>query len=217
MADITVPLTVTTTTPITREESAANANATTQAARPGWMTSEFALSSVTAVLGYLLVSGVVADGTTWARVIGGALAILSTLGYTYGRSAIKAATNRASVLMLVVLLGLAGAAPGCATTQSQRATTIQTAQVVVTTAVNGMLAYDKIHQDELARSGTPDEAAAALKAYRAKRAKFDLALTATADAIIVAVTLNDQPSLDGLARAITEVIRDYQDLKGIKP
>jgi hypothetical protein len=100
---------------------------------------------------------------------------------------------------------------------SQRTQTIQTAQIAVTAAAAGMVAYDKVHQEELARAGTPDEAATALKAYRAKRARFDLALVAVTDAIIVAAKLNDQPSLDGLAAALAELIRDYQDLKGARP
>jgi len=95
MAEIQLPVTVTASPSTTPQEAAANANATTQAARPGWMTSEFALSAIANVLGYLMASGVIADGTLWARLIGAALALLATLGYTYGRSAIKAATNRA--------------------------------------------------------------------------------------------------------------------------
>ena len=100
---------------------------------------------------------------------------------------------------------------------SQRATTLQTAELVVNTAGAGIMLYDKQHQEDLANKGTPDEAAAALKAYRAKRATLNRALTAAVDAIIVAIKLNDQPSLDGLAAAVAEVIKDYQALKGTAP
>lgn len=103
-------------------------------------------------------------------------------------------------------------APGCAA--SQRAETIQTATLAVTAAGAGLLAYDRQHQEDLARTGTPDEAAAALKAYRAKRAKLDRALTVAVDAILVAVRLNDQPSLDGLAAALAELLKSYSALKG---
>jgi hypothetical protein len=213
MAEITTPITVTTATP---QEAEANANATTQAARPGWQTSEFALSALTAILGITLTTGLVADGTIWARLIGAGLALLSTFGYTYGRSTVKAATNRASVMVLVLLLGVgAGSQVGCA--GSQRADTIQTAQVVVTTAAEGLLLYDRQHEVDLAKQGTPDQAAAALVVYRAKRAKLNVALTAAADAIILAAKLNDGHSLDVLAAALVEVIRDYEDLKGLKP
>jgi hypothetical protein len=115
-----------------------------------------------------------------------------------------------AALMLALTL-----APACAA--SQRADTIQTAQIVVTTAANGLLLYDGPHEIELANTGTPDQAAAALAAYRAKRAKLNRALTVAADALIVAVHLNDQPSLDGLVRAIAEVANDYLSLKGATP
>lgn len=216
MAEIQLPVTVTAAPSTTPQEASANANATTQAARPGWQTSEFALSAVTAMLGIMLTSGVVADGTIWARMIGATLALLSTLGYTYGRSTVKAATNRASVLLLVILIGVGGGSQaGCAA--SQRAETLQAAQIAINATATGMLAYDRPHQDELARTGTPDEAAAALKAYRAKRAVFDKALTVAIDALIIAYRLNDQPSFDGLAKAVAEVAKDYLDLKGITP
>lgn len=109
------------------------------------------------------------------------------------------------------LMLLAIAASGCGA--SQRETTLHTADVVITSAANGMLLYDKDHQDKLAVQGTPEQAAAALASYRAKRAKLNKALTVAADALIVAVKLNDQPSLDGLSAAIVEVINDYQELK----
>lgn len=125
------------------------------------------------------------------------------------RPKISALAATATLLVAIAI------APACAA--SQRADTLQTAQIVVTTAGADLLVYDKQHQEALARSGTPDEAAESLKAYRAKRAKVDLALSAAADAIMVAATLNDQPSLEGLAKAIAEVARDYLDLKGLKP
>jgi hypothetical protein len=103
---------------------------------------------------------------------------------------------------------------GCAA--STRETTLNTANLAINAAASGLLAYDKQHQDELAVQGTPEQATAALAAYRAKRAKLNKALTVAVDALIVAVKLNDQPSLDGLSAAVVEVINDYQDLKGIK-
>jgi len=106
-------------------------------------------------------------------------------------------------------------APACAA--PQRVETLQTAQIVITTAANGLIVYDKPHEVELANTGTPDQAAAALTAYRAKRKRFDAALAVAANALIIAGTLNDQPSVDGLKKAIAEMATAYQDLKGIKP
>lgn len=115
-----------------------------------------------------------------------------------------------SARAIVLLVAIGCGAP-------QRAETLQIAQIAISATATGMLAYDRPHQDELAAQGTPDQAAAALKAYRVKRAVFDRALTAAVDALIVAIKLNDQPSADGLAAAIVEVIADYQSLKGAKP
>lgn len=121
----------------------------------------------------------------------------------------------ATMLAVLLLGGLAaGTATGCAA--SSRDTAINTASVAINAVASGELAYDRQHQDTLAVQGTPDQAAAALKVYRAKRAKFDKALSAAVDALIVAVKLNDQPSLDGLSAAVVEVITDYQALKGTK-
>jgi hypothetical protein len=122
---------------------------------------------------------------------------------------ISALASTAALLLALTL------APACAA--PQRADTIQTAQIVVTTAANGLLLYDGPHEVELANTGTPDQAAAALAAYRAKRAKLNRALTVAADALIVAAHLNDQPSREGLAKAIAEVFTDYNDLKGATP
>lgn len=107
------------------------------------------------------------------------------------------------------------AAMGCGA--SQRETTLNTANLAINATASGLLAYDKVHQEALAVQGTPEQATAALAAYRAKRTKFNKALEAATDALIVAVKLNDQPSLDGLSAAVVEVINDYQDLKGLKP
>lgn len=118
-------------------------------------------------------------------------------------------------MLMIAAAGIAVlAAVGCGA--SQRADTIHTAEIAINATAAGLLAYDKVHQNELAVQGTPEQAAAALNAYRAKRAKFDKALTVAVDALIVAVKLNDQPSLDGLSAAAVEVINDYEDLKGLK-
>lgn len=123
-------------------------------------------------------------------------------------------TSRMAVPMILACAIALVAALGCAA--SQRESTLNTASLAINAAASGLLAYDKQHQDELAVQGTPDQATAALASYRAKRAKLNEALTVAVDALIVAVKVNDQPSLDGLSAAVVEVINDYQDLKGIK-
>lgn len=120
----------------------------------------------------------------------------------------RAALTWAGMAMLM-MLAIAGS--GCGA--SQRETTLHTAEIAVNAVGTGLLAYDKQHQDQLAVQGTPEQATAALVAYRAKRSKLNKALEVAVDALIVAVKLNDQPSLDGLSAAIVEVINDYQELK----
>jgi len=57
--------------------------------KPGWKTSEAWLTLAAVILGALLAAHVFGDGSTAQRLIGAALAALSTLGYTAGRSYVK--------------------------------------------------------------------------------------------------------------------------------
>ncbi len=68
--------------------------------KPGILTTEFALSALAHALGWLMASGVIADGSTWARAIGAALALISFLGYGAMRTIVKTA----AALLFVVLL-----------------------------------------------------------------------------------------------------------------
>lgn len=173
--------------------------------KPGYKTTEWWGHLAAMALTMVFASGLLTNSTA-LNIAGIAAAWLTNLGYTVSRTLVKTA----AVLLLVGALGTTQTACGA----SQRAETLQTAQIAINSTAAGLLAYDRPHQDELAARGTPDQAAAALKAYRAKRAVFDTALSAAVDALIVAIKINDQPSLDGLSAAIVEVIADYQALKG---
>ena len=59
--------------------------------KPGFKTSEFWLSSTATMLGILLASGLFADGGTATQIVGGALSILASLGYTASRTQVKVA------------------------------------------------------------------------------------------------------------------------------
>ena len=61
--------------------------------RSGIRSSEFWLSSVTAILGIVLASGVVdlESSSTVSKIVGGAVSILAALGYTVSRSMVKKA------------------------------------------------------------------------------------------------------------------------------
>lgn len=57
--------------------------------KPGYKTTEFWFSFVAAIGGFLMASGMISAGSTAERIIGGALAVLATLGYTAARANTK--------------------------------------------------------------------------------------------------------------------------------
>ena len=65
----------------------------TTAPKPGFKTTEFWLSLAATLLGFLLASGAmdnVASDSWIARVVGGAVAALASLGYSASRARVKA-------------------------------------------------------------------------------------------------------------------------------
>ena len=69
------------------------------AQKPGWKSSELYLSLLPTILGAVMASGLVADGSVAAKVIGAVLAVLGVLGYTAGRSFVKASGNKAAAFV----------------------------------------------------------------------------------------------------------------------
>jgi hypothetical protein len=57
--------------------------------RAGIRTSEFWLSSIATVLGIVLASGAIPEGGMVGQIIGGALSVLASLGYTASRTQVK--------------------------------------------------------------------------------------------------------------------------------
>ena len=60
--------------------------------KPGYKTTEFWLSLLATLLGFLLASGVmdVVPAESWiAKLVGGAVAVLATLGYSASRAKVK--------------------------------------------------------------------------------------------------------------------------------
>ena len=60
--------------------------------KPGYKTTEFWLSLLATLLGFLLASGVmdgVAEDSWIAKVVGGLVAVLATLGYSASRAKVK--------------------------------------------------------------------------------------------------------------------------------
>ena len=67
--------------------------------KPGYETTEFWLSLLATLLGFLLASGAmdaVPEESWIAKLIGGVVAVLATLGYSASRAKVKSETPSAS-------------------------------------------------------------------------------------------------------------------------
>lgn len=58
--------------------------------KPGWKTTEFWLTVAAQVVGMLLASGVVHDGSGFAQALGVAATALAAAGYSVSRGKVKA-------------------------------------------------------------------------------------------------------------------------------
>ena len=64
--------------------------------KPGYRTTEFWLSLLATLLGFLLASGAmdsVSEESWIARIVGGAVAVLASLGYSASRAKVKSSTD----------------------------------------------------------------------------------------------------------------------------
>lgn len=61
----------------------------TNTKKAGIKSSEFWLSSIAALLGIILASGMIPEGGTVGQIIGGVVSLLASLGYTASRTKIK--------------------------------------------------------------------------------------------------------------------------------
>lgn len=59
--------------------------------KTGYKTTEFWLAAVATLLGVVLASGALTEGTVWAQVVGVGATLLTSLGYTVSRTKAKAA------------------------------------------------------------------------------------------------------------------------------
>lgn len=65
----------------------------------GYKSTEFWMSLAAVLVGALLSSGVLADGSVWAQALGVVASMLGALGYTVSRSYVKAAESKSAVLL----------------------------------------------------------------------------------------------------------------------
>lgn len=61
--------------------------------KPGYKTTEFWLSLLAILLGAAMASGAVPEGGLVAQIVGGALSLLGSLGYTSSRTSLKKAAD----------------------------------------------------------------------------------------------------------------------------
>lgn len=105
----------TTTTEATSSATGTTLTATASTTtKPGYKTTEFYLSLAAALVGALLTSGLLADGSQAMRIAGMAAFALATLGYTVSRGAAK---RGGSALVLIFALAIAPTSSGCAAAQ----------------------------------------------------------------------------------------------------
>jgi hypothetical protein len=57
--------------------------------KPGYKTTEFWLSTVAALVGIVMASGLVADDSAVTQILGAVMAVLSGMGYTAARGVVK--------------------------------------------------------------------------------------------------------------------------------
>lgn len=184
---------------------------TTATPKPGWLTSEHALSVIALLLTAGYTTGAIPTDGLWAKLAAVLAVVLISLGYTVSRTMVKLA---GLALALAFALGTSQMACGA----SARETTIHTAYVATDSARAAFLAFDAKHQQAIVEAAkTRDEAAAKLAAYREKRAKAVEALDASFRAIAAAAILNDNPhTLPNLAAAASLLVDAMRDM-GVAP
>ena len=60
-----------------------------ESVKPGYKTTEFWMTVIADALGLVVLSGAVVEGTIASTIVGGAMIVLSTLGYDSARSKAK--------------------------------------------------------------------------------------------------------------------------------
>jgi uncharacterized membrane protein len=64
---------------------------TTAPVKPGYQTTEFWLTSAATLVGLLIASGIIPTSGIWPQIVAVISSVLSSLGYSIGRSMVKAA------------------------------------------------------------------------------------------------------------------------------
>jgi hypothetical protein len=59
--------------------------------KPGYQTTEFWLTTAATLVGLMIASGIIPTSGIWPQIVGVVSSVLSSLGYSIGRSLVKAA------------------------------------------------------------------------------------------------------------------------------
>lgn len=162
---------------------------------PGYKTSEFWLTMLAMLVGMALTAGFFPDTSPIMRGLSALGTLLASLGYTYGRSTVKAAFHSAGVLILVITC--VSSTSACAASKDEVLSKIMAG---VTAAQTAFLAFDKEHQDQIVTDATSlEQGKAALAAYRDKRKVVATAFVAAYGALAAASL--DPSTASGLAQA----------------
>lgn len=124
--------------------------------------------------------------------------------------------GKAAPLAILVAIGLS---LGCGCGASARQDTLRAAVATVTGTEQAMIAYDKVHQTEIASDAklTPDQRHEALTAYRATRDKVEIVIDSAWRALGIAGPLSDDLSLAGVKQALVNLAVAFQSMTGGKP
>jgi hypothetical protein len=118
---------------------------------------------------------------------------------------------------LALCVGIVMVPSSCATTAttSSRSTTLHDTLIVLEGVQEVFLAWDAQHQkDIVAQAATPEAGAAALATYQVTRNKIIAAIALALDAIHLASSENDAPSLQAALAAAAQIENDIKGLIG---
>lgn len=133
---------------------------------------------------------------------------------TQSTTVLASAATKVAPLAILLAVGLSF---GCGA--SARQDTLRAAIATVTGTEQAMIAYDKVHQTEIASDTklTPEQRHEALTAYRATRDKAEIVVDAAWRALGIAGPLSDDLSLAGVKQALIDLAIAFQSMTGGKP
>lgn len=192
--------------------------------KPGWQSTEFYGHAAAMVLSLVFASGMVTNSVV-LNIVGIVASWLSAQGYTVSRTILKKGVPAAVILTMT--LTFASSQTACVA--SSRADALTAANVGVAASSASLVAYDKLELAQIASDAAASSATAtsladgtaalargkiALAAYLAKRATVDKMMIATYNAIAIATTVADDPSLTGAQKALAQFVSAVAAITG---